>query len=178
MGFNPIPNTKMASYERGFGDFTMKADMESIREINYIGDNRQILFFSDLYDQSTNKPITHAPRYMLRKAINELKEMGYDLEVQCDITFTAFFEKYKKLSENFGHAQTLTEHSNLYNTIYSMNMDEFLNKIKNSLKISGINVEKLSGHKAPGQYNISLPLSDGLEFCDNITILKLVFKKK
>ena len=174
MGFNPIPNTTMASYERGFGDFTMKADMDSLREINYIGDSRQLLLFADLFDQQSGSHITHAPRYLLRKATQDLKTLGYSVQIQCDINFTIFFEKYRKLSENFGHAQPVTEHSNLYNTVYKQNMDEFLTKLKASLKISGISVEKMTGDKAPGQFRLSSGSSDCLEFCDNITLLKLV----
>jgi glutamine synthetase len=174
MGFNPLPNTPMASYERGFGDFTMRADMQSIREINYIGESKQLLVFSDLHDQQTDKLITHAPRYLLKQSVEALKSLGFNLEVQCDINFTVFLEKYRKLSENFGNAQTITEHSNMYNTLYKQNLDEFFHKIKNSLKVSNINVEKISGDKAPGQFRLSLASSDVLEFCDNITLLKLV----
>ncbi len=174
MGFNPIPNTKMASYEKGFGDFTMKADMDSVREISYIGDHKQLLFFADLVDTQTEKPITHAPRHLLRKSIEDLKNIGLSVQVQCDINFTIFFEKYRKLADNFLHAQTVTEHSNLYNTIYKQNLDDFLNKLKAALKVSGINVDKMAGDKAPGQFRISLKAADVLEFCDNITLLKLV----
>jgi glutamine synthetase len=174
MGFNPLPNTPMASYERGFGDFTMRADMQSIREINYIGESKQLLVFSDLHDQQTDKLITHAPRYLLKQSVEAMKSLGFNVEVECDINFTVFLEKYRKLSENFDNAQTITEHSNMYNTLYKQNLDEFFHKIKNSLKVSNINVEKISGDKAPGQFRLSLASSDVLEFCDNITLLKLV----
>jgi glutamine synthetase len=174
MGFNPLPNTPMASYERGFGDFTMKADMNSIREINYIGDSRQLLVFSDLHDQQTDQLISHAPRYLLKKSVEALKSLGLTIEVQCDINFSIFLEKYRKLSENFSSSQTITEHSNLYNTLYKQNLEEFFHKVKNSLKVSNINVEKITGDKAPGQFRLSLGSSDVVEFCDNITLLKLV----
>jgi glutamine synthetase len=174
MTFNPIPNTKMASYEKGFGDFTMKADMNSMREISYIGDSRQLLFFSDLVDVQNGKPILHAPRHLLKKSIEELKNIGYSVSIQCDLNFTMFFEKYRKLADNFSHAQTVTEHSNLYNTIYKQNMSDFFEKIKSSLKVSGIDVEKMTGDKAPGQFRLTLAKADCLEFCDNITLLKLV----
>lgn len=164
----------MASYERGFGDFTMKVDLDSTREINYINDHKQLLFFADLYDQQSGNAITHAPRHILRQAISDLKELGYSVQVQCDVNFTVFYEKYRRLSENFHHAQTLTDHSALYHTVYQLHTDEFLNKMKSSLKLSGINVEKITGFKAPGQFRMSLTPADCLEFCDNITLMKLV----
>lgn len=176
MGFNPLPNSPMASYERGFGDFTMKADMESMKEINYVGENRQLLFFADLYDQQTDKHITHAPRYLLRKSIQNLEDLGLSVLIQCDLNFTVFQDKYRKLAENFNNAQAITEHSNLYNTLYKQNLDDFFNKIKTSLKLSNIEIEKITGDKAPGQFRISLSEVNALQFCDNITLLKLVKK--
>jgi len=173
MEFDPIPNTSIASYERGFGDFVMKADLDSMREINYINELKQLLIFADLFDQK-DQSITHAPRYLLRKVVEDLKILGLSIKVQCDINFTIFHDKYRKLSENFGHAQTVTEHSNHYNTFYNQSLDDFFIKIKNSLKLSGVNVEKIIGDKAPGQFRLSLAAADPLEFCDNIVLLKLV----
>lgn len=176
LGFNPLPNTQMASYEKGFGDFTMKADIDSMREVNYISDNKQLFFFADLYDQDLRNPVTHAPRYLLRKAIEDLKQLGIKAHFQCDINFYVFFDKYKKICENF-HTQPSTEHHNLYNTLYKQNLDEFLNKLKSSLKVSGIHVDSISGDEAPGQFKLSLTHTDPIEFCDNITLLKLIVKK-
>jgi glutamine synthetase len=173
LGYNPIPNTEIASYERGFGDFTMKADIDSMREIDYTTHHRQLLFFADLYDTNLTSEIPYAPRYLLRKAVSDLKEMGYKVKIECDINFYMFFEKYKKISENFVF-QPSTEHSNLYNTLYKQNFDEFLNTLKNSLRLSGINAKSIAGDSAPGQFKLTLSLTDPMEFCDNITLLKLV----
>jgi glutamine synthetase len=175
MGNNPIPGTELASYERGFGDFTMKADMDSMREINYIGDHRQLIVFADLFETDSDTPITHAPRYLLRKVLEDFQMMGYTIQAQCDIDFTVLSDKYKKISsEYFSHITPVTEHSNLYNSLYKQNFDDFLNKLKNSLKFSNINVERIAGDKSPGQFRLSLSLTDPMKFCDNIVLLKLV----
>jgi glutamine synthetase len=170
--FDPIPNTKYANYQRGFGDFTMKADLNSFREINYINDHRQILVFADLYDEETNVP--HAPRHLLRKAVNDLSQLGINVQVESDINFMIFQEKFKKIEDDIGSALPITEHHNLYHTLYKQNKDSFINKIKKSLKLSGINCNHISGAGSPGQYSLSLPLTDPLEFSDNVTLLKLV----
>jgi glutamine synthetase len=150
----------------------MKADIDSFREINYINDNRQILLFSDLY--MGEEPVTHAPRYMLRKITNELKEMGINVKAQCDINFLLFSEKYKKIEEHVWNATPMTEHSNLYNTLSKQNKEGFLNKLKNSLKLSNVLVEHIEGGQTRGQFTFSLTSVDPMEFCDNITLLKLV----
>jgi glutamine synthetase len=174
MSNNPLPKTQLASYERGFGDYTMKADLNSLKEINYINDHRQVILFSDLYESNSDELVTHAPRYLLRKAVEDLKALGYTAQFQCDINFNVLNDKYKKLSENFSLIQPITEHSNQYHALYKQNFEEFLSKLKSTLKFSGIIVDKIAGDIAPGQYKVSLSLSNPLEFCDELTIFKLV----
>jgi glutamine synthetase len=174
MGNNPLPQTQLASYERGFGDYTMKADLTSMKEINYIGDHRQLILFSDLYEMDSDNLVTHAPRYLLRKAVDELNAMRYTLQFQCDVNFTVLYDKYKKLSETFSGIQPITEHNNQYHSLYKQNFEEFFTKLRNSLKLSGIHVDKISGDKAPGQYRCSLSLTNAVEFCDELSIFKLV----
>lgn len=172
MAFNPLPNAKLASYERGFGDFTMKADIDSLREISYIGESKQLLLFSDLYEGEN--PVLHAPRYLARKAIQELKDLGITVKVQCDLNFMLFFKKFKELEDDISRASPVTENNNLYNTLYKQSRELFLNKLKNTLKTSNINVESIRGDSSPGQFMYSLSLVDPMEFCDSITLLKLV----
>jgi glutamine synthetase len=174
MANNPLPTTQLASYERGFGDFTMKADLSSMKEINYVNNQRQIIFFSDLYEQDSDIQVTHAPRYLLKKAVEELKALGYTVQFQCDVNFTVLNEKYKKLSETFADMTPITEHNNQYHALYKQNFEEFFTKLKSSLRFSGIKVERISGDKAPGQYYVSLSLSDAVEFCDELSVFKLV----
>jgi glutamine synthetase len=172
MGFNPVPGSTLASYERGFGDFTMMPDIDSYREINYINDNRQLLLFSDLF--IGKDPVAHAPRYMLRKAVEELTKLGVEVKVQCDINFMAFKENYKKIEDNVSHATPMSEHTNHYNTLIALNKEQFINKIKSSLKLSNVIVEHVEGSQAKGQFSLSLSSVEPMEFCDNITLLKLV----
>jgi glutamine synthetase len=152
----------------------MKPDLNSFREINYINDHKQILVFADLFDEETNVP--HAPRYLLRKAVGELSQLGINVQIQSDINFMIFQEKFKKIEDDLSSALPVTEHHNLYHTLYKQNKDNFINKIKKSLKLSGINCEHISGAGSPGQYGISLPLTEPIQFCDNVTLFKLVLK--
>lgn len=41
----PHPNTKLSSYELGYGDFNMKPDHNSLRKTNYVTGKTQFLFF-------------------------------------------------------------------------------------------------------------------------------------
>lgn len=174
MAYNPLPNAKLSNYEIGYGDYTMKCDMDSLREINYINDHKNLFLFCDLEENS--KAVKHAPRYLLKESVDKLKEIGFNVQVDCELNFSVFNEKYRKLQENISHAVPITEHANIYNSIYQQSLDDFFNKIKSSLKVSNINTEYITGDEAPGQFKIKLSTVDPMEFCDNVTLLKLVRK--
>ena len=59
MAMNPIPNAKLSSYDLGYGDFTFKPDINSMRKVNYINGETQYLFFSDLITVETREPVNY-----------------------------------------------------------------------------------------------------------------------
>ncbi len=69
----------------------------------------------------------------------------------------------------------LTEHANLLNCLYKNNFENFFQKIKNSLKVSGIGFEGIKGDESQGQFRLMISASEPIEFCDNIVLIKLVF---
>lgn len=152
----------------------MKADLDSCREINYINNSKQLLFFSDLYENEKENLIMHNPRFLLRNSIHELNKIGLFPKLQCEINFNIFYDKYKKNQKKLDNLKPLTEHANLHNCLYKNNFEDFFKKIKNSLKVSGINYEGIKGDESQGQYRLMISATDPMEFCDNIVLLKLV----
>lgn len=170
----PLPNTKLSSYDLGYGDFNMKPDHNSVRKINYINGNPQFLFFSDLFNIETNQVVGYAPRQLLRQAEESLYNLGYKLKVDCEINFTAFNEKFRKNVGSIDKMQPLTEHSNLANVFYSQSYEKMISLLRESLLYSSIPVSGIYGDSGLGQFKICLSERDPIEFSDNITLLKLV----
>ncbi len=156
----------------------MKADIDSYREINYINNNKQLLFFSDLYENEKDNLILHNPRYILKKNVYSLNQLGLFPKFQCEINFNIFHETYKKNEKNINHLKPITEHSNLYNCLYKNNHESFFKKIKNSLKVSNIEYEGIKGDESQGQYRLMISATDPVKFCDNLVLLKLVINQK
>ena len=99
--FTPLPNAKLSSFNLGYGDFMMKPDLKSLKEINYINGGLQILLFSDLYYiEEENKTVNYAPRALLKSSLDAFNSLGYKLSVDCEINFTAFYDKYRKNKDN------------------------------------------------------------------------------
>jgi glutamine synthetase len=178
MEMTPLPNTKLSSYNLGYGDFTMLPDLHSVRKVNYVNEDTQFLFFSDLIEiEKENTLVEYAPRQLLRKAEENLAKHGLKIKAECEINFTAFYEKYRKAMKDIAVMQPLTEHSNLSNVFYSQANEELLSKINDKLIYSGIPVKSIYGDSGYGQFKICLGEVDSIEFSDNITLLKLVSYK-
>ena len=180
---NPLPNAQLSSFSLGYGDFTMLPDLHSKRKINYINNETQYLFFSDLIGIENEEIIGYAPRQLLRVAEEKLANIEDDsndklknlkIKVECDINFTGFFEKYRKVIKELGEIQPLTEHSNLSNVFYSQANESLLNTLSEKLHYSNVPVKSIYGDSGFGQFKISLGATDAIEFSDNITLLKLV----
>lgn len=152
----------------------MRADLDSCREINYINNSKQLLFFSDLFENEKENPILHNPRYLLKNSVSEINKVGIHPKFQCEINFTVFYENFKKNEKKIDNMKPLTEHANLHNCLYKNNFENFFKKIKNALKLSGIGYEGIKGDESQGQYRLLISATDPIEFCDNVVLLKLV----
>lgn len=177
MEMTPIPNMKLSSYDLGYGDFTFKPDLLSMRKINYINNDTQYLFFSDLITVDSKIPIEYCPRQMLRRSELKLEEMGIKVNAECDINFNGFYDKYKKNMSSLSSAVPLTDHSNLSNVFYSQSNEDLLSELMEKLRYSNIPVVGIHGDSGKGQFKIVLESRSPIEFSDNITLLKLISKK-
>ena len=175
---NPLPNSSLSSYNLGYGDFTMIPDLYSKRKVNYLNNECQYFFFSDLVATEGEEIIGYAPRQLLRNAEENLKnnKKGLDLKIkaECEINFTAFFEKYRKSLKELNVMQPLTEHSNLSNVFYSQSFESLIHTLTDKLHYSNIPVTSVYGDSGYGQFKVCLQDTDAIEFSDNITLMKLV----
>jgi glutamine synthetase len=153
----------------------MMADINSFRETSYMMNNKkQLLFFSDL--NFNGKPILYNPRCLLKKSIEDFKKLNIDInpQFQSEINFCIYEGNYKNNENNLDNLIPITEHSNLFNTLYKNKFEDFFKKVKNALKTSNIGYEGIKGDEAEGQFRILISASDAVEFCDNIVLMKLV----
>ena len=71
----------------------------------------------------------------------------------------------------------ITDHSNLANVFYSQANEVLISDLINKLHYSGIPINSIYGDSGCGQFKFVIDRSDSIEFCDNITLLKLISKK-
>ena len=67
----PVPGYAAANWEKGYGDFTMKPDLATLRRIPWLPGTALVL--CDILDHHHHEPVAHSPRAMLQAQIARLE---------------------------------------------------------------------------------------------------------
>ena len=119
----------------------------------------------------TGEPFSGGPRNVLKKALEEAEEMGYEMNVGPEPEFFLF-----QLDEN-GQATTVTQDNGGYFDLGPV--DKGIDARRNivlALEEMGFEVEASHHEVAPGQHEIDFKYAPALRTADNIATFKFVTK--
>ncbi|GGM95495.1 glutamine synthetase [Lentzea pudingi] len=167
---NPVSGFEMSSWERGYGDFVMKPDVETLRRVPW--QEGTALVMCDVVWENGD-PVVASPRQILRKQLDRLAALGLDCYVGTELEFILFEDSYEQ-AWNAGY-RNLTP-SNQYNVDYSLlgtaRVEPLLRAIRNGMTGAGMVVESAKGECNPGQHEIAFKYTTALRTCDQHAIYK------
>ncbi len=167
---NPVSGFAMSSWDRGYGDFVMKPDIETLRRVPW--QEGTALVMCDLVWEN-GEPVVASPRQILRKQLDRLAALGLDCYVGTELEFIVFDDTYEQ-AWNAGY-RNLTP-SNQYNVDYSLlgtaRVEPLLRAIRNGMTGAGLVVESAKGECNPGQHEIAFKYTTALRTCDQHAIYK------
>ncbi len=115
------------------------------------------------------KPFEGDPRYILRKTIEEAKELGYTFDVGPELEFFLF------QMEEDGQPTTSTNEKAGYFDLGPLDFGENARRdMVLTLEEMGMRVEASHHEVAPAQHEIDIKYDDALTTADNIMTIKLV----
>jgi len=125
----------------------------------------------DVIDTSTGDPFVGDPRWVLQRALQRTREMGYTLNVGPEPEFFVF-EK----DEN-GRATTITHDAGGYFDLAPKDLASDLRReIIFNLEAMGFETEASHHEVAEGQHEIDFKYDDGLTTADNIATFRSVVR--
>ncbi|SDM55296.1 glutamine synthetase [Lentzea albidocapillata subsp. violacea] len=167
---NPVSGFEMSSWERGYGDFVMKPDIETLRRVPW--QEGTALVMCDVVWENGD-PVVASPRQILRRQLDRLAALGLDCYVGTELEFILFDDSYEQ-AWNAGY-RDLTP-SNQYNVDYSLlgtaRVEPLLRAIRNGMTGAGMVVESAKGECNPGQHEIAFKYTTALRTCDQHAIYK------
>jgi glutamine synthetase len=160
----------MSSWERGYGDFEMKPDLDTLRPIPW--HPATVLVMADL-QWSEDEQVLASPRQILQRQLDRLAERGLTAMAGTELEFMLFRNTYE---EAWKAAYRDLDPANLYNVDYSLlgtaRVEPLIRRIRNEMAGAGLRVENSKGECNFGQHEINFHYSQALNACDEHAIYK------
>src|SRR3954452_19334170 len=90
---NTVDGYAMSSWERGYGDFVMKPDMDTLRQIPW--HEGTVLVMADLVWED-GSDVVASPRQILRRQLARLEERGVEARAGTELEFIVFRDSYEE----------------------------------------------------------------------------------
>ncbi len=167
----PVPGYKAASWSKGYGDFVMKTDLDTIRVVPWL--EKTALVLCDLQDHHNHEDLPHSPRGILRKQVKRLQERGYLAYFASELEFYLIDESYDSArAKGFKNLATASPYIEDYLIGLTSKEEHIMRRLRNEMDAAGIPIENSKGEWGPGQEEINVRYAEALEMADRHVILK------
>lgn len=164
------------SWEKGFGDYVMKPDLETIRPVPWLAGTAMVL--CDILDHHTHQPIAHAPRAMLQRQIARLKDLGLDAMMATELEFFLFEQSLEDIRKSgFRDLHPISAYNEDYHIFQTTKEEGIMRPIRNHLFAAGLPIENSKGEAEAGQEELNIRYADALACADHHTIAKHAIKE-
>jgi glutamine synthetase len=161
---------EMSSWERGYGDFSMRPDFSTLRLVPWQPATAMCL--ADLAWED-GSDVVASPRQVLRRQLERLTERGWSSNASTELEFLVFQDTYE---EAWRKGYRDLNPANLYNVDYSLlgtaRVEPLIRRIRNSMAGAGLHVENSKGECNFGQHEINFRYADALRCADEHSIYK------
>ena len=166
----PVPGYKAASWDLGYGDFTLKPDMATLRRLPWLPGTALVI--CDVVDHH-HEDVPHSPRAMLKKQLRRLEAMKLKAYVASELEFFLFDDSYDSAHQKGYHnLKTAGHYIEDYHILQTTKDEVVMRALRNGLQGAGIPVENSKGEWGPGQEEINVRYAEALEMADRHAIIK------
>jgi glutamine synthetase len=165
-----------SSWERGYGDYVMKPDLDTLRPVPWL--EGTVMVLCDVLDHHTHQPVPHAPRTILKKQIARLKALGFDAMMATELEFFLFEQSFDEIRKaGFRDLKPISGYNEDYNIFQTTKEEGVMRPIRNHLYAAGIPVENTKGEAETGQEELNIRYALAIDCADHHTIAKHAIKE-
>lgn len=171
-----VPGYRSTSWAAGYGDYVMRPDLATLREIPWLEGTALVL--CDLLDHHSHEPVPHAPRAVLKAQIARAEAMGLSPMMATELEFFLFEQSYAQLRDGRYRDPKTTGAYNIDYAIFGTTKDEpVMRALRNGLYGAGVPVECSKGEAETGQEEINVRYDHALATADNHVLVKNAAKE-
>jgi glutamine synthetase len=165
-----VSGYELFSWERGYGDFVLRPDLDTLRPVPW--QEGTAICLADVAAQD-GSDVSVSPRQVLRRQLARLAERGWQANAGTELEFIVFRDTYE---EGWAKGYREMQPANLYNVDYSLlgtaRVEPLLRRIRNSMEAAGMVCEDSKGECNFGQHEVNFRYSDALRTADEHSIYK------
>ena len=176
MEMETVEGYKSTSWASGYGDYTMKPDLSTLRIAPWLEGTAMVL--CDVLDHHTHSEVPHSPRAILKKQIARLAELGLKPMMATELEFFLFDTSYAEAAGNgYRNLKLCSDYNEDYHIFQTTKEEEVMRAIRNGLYGAGIKVENSKGEASAGQEEINIAYDEALTTADQHSIVKNAAKE-
>ncbi len=171
-----VDGYKSTSWEAGYGDYTMKPDLSTLRRVPWLEGTALVL--CDVLDHRTHADVPHSPRAILKRQVARLEAIGLKPMMATELEFFLFRESYEEAQENCHSGMTpISAYNEDYHIFQTTKEENVMRALRNGLQGADIPVENSKGEADAGQEEINVRYADALTMADRHVIIKNATKE-
>ncbi len=171
MEMDTVSGYKATSWEKGYGDYTMKPDLATLRKTPWLEGTALVL--CDVLDHHTHEEVPHSPRAILKKQVKRLEAMGMKAFMATELEFFLFDQTYDEARlSGYRDLKLASGYNEDYHIFQTTKEEDVMRAIRKGLQGAGIPVENSKGEASAGQEEINVRYADALSMADRHVIIK------
>lgn len=176
MEMETVSGYKATSWEKGYGDYTMKPDLSTLRKTPWL--EGTALVICDVVDHHSHAEVPHSPRAILKKQVKRLEDMGMKAFMATELEFFLFDQTYDDARmSGYRDLQLASGYNEDYHIFQTTKEEDVMRAIRKGLQGAGIPVENSKGEASAGQEEINVRYADALAMADRHAIIKNACKE-
>ena len=175
MEMDPMDGFQLANWDKGFGDFEMRPDLNTLRVLPWQPGTAMVL--CDLLHQD-GSPVAEAPRSLLNRQLERVA--GRQLKCYCasELEFFLFNQTYHDLFvADYRNLVPSSDYRIDYHTMQPTRDEPILRAVRNDMTAARVPVESSKGEWGRGQHEVNFVYDQPIPMADMHVLFKQGMKE-
>jgi len=170
MEMDPLEGFKVANWEAGFGDFSFRPDLSTLRVLPW--QPGAALVLCD-HTRPDGELVAEAPRSVLRRQLDLLKKQGLSCFCASELEFYLFNQTYESaFACGYRELQPSSDYRIDYHLMQPTRDEALMREIRNGMTAARVPVESSKGEWSRGQHEINFTYDEPLPMADMHVLFK------
>jgi len=144
MEMAPVAGYEYASWELGYGDFHLVADLATLARAGWTDSSAIVL--CDVVDVQTHAPVAVAPRSMLATQVERAAALGFSVKAASELEFFLFDDSYRDAHrKGYADLEPAGWYIEDYHLLQGARVEGYVGAARRALTATGIPVESSKG---------------------------------